>query len=66
MVANRFKPTACQKVMYGNPKMVGINQFHNNHKGPPINNASNTASKNAADIVDNTFNTLLIGLLFNY
>lgn len=60
----RFNPTACQKVIYGNPKMVGINQFHSNQSGPPISNATPTAIKNAKDNADNMFIILSIILYF--
>ncbi len=52
---SKFNPTACQKVICGSPKMVGINQFQSNQSGPPISNANPTAIKNANDIADNTF-----------
>jgi hypothetical protein len=60
-----FNPTACQKVMCGNPKIVGINQFHNNQSGPPINNANPTPIKNANDTPDNMFITLFIVLFLS-
>jgi len=52
---SKFNPTACQKVIYGSPKIRGINQFQSNQSGPPISNANPTAIKNANDIADNTF-----------
>jgi hypothetical protein len=57
---SRFNPTACQKVMCGSPKMVGINQFQSNQSGPPISNANPTAIKNANDAAANMFIILSI------
>jgi hypothetical protein len=55
-----FNPTACQNVICGNPKIVGIKQFHSNQSGPPINNANPTTIKNANDRPDNMFNIVFI------
>jgi hypothetical protein len=37
IVDSRFNPHACQNVISGKLNSVGINQFHNSIRGPPIN-----------------------------
>jgi hypothetical protein len=57
---NKVKPSACQKVKVINPKILGINQFHNHITGKDINNPINTA----VPITTKIFTTVSIFILF--